>query len=63
MSGYRFRVEDGKLVLQVMTRSAGHYDCGYSYAREPEWRDAKVEDIPVSDPFGRLFDAQPECGP
>lgn len=47
---YRFRVDDRKLVLQVYQppkRSSYSYD----YERDGEWRDAKVEDIPVADPF------------
>lgn len=47
MSGYRFRVDDGKLVLQVQVFPR---PC-YGYERDPTWRDATVEDIPVSDPF------------
>jgi hypothetical protein len=47
---YRFRVDDGKLVLQVMesARESAYYG---GYEREPKWRDAKVEDIPITDPF------------
>lgn len=35
-NAYRFRVDEGKLVLQVLIPKAhlGYYD------REPEWRDA-----------------------
>lgn len=48
---YRFRVNDsGQLVLQVQEQSPD-YDF-YGGRRESVWRDAKVEDIPVSDPFG-----------
>ena len=48
--GYRFRVDEGRLVLQVQEASAGYYN--YGAEREAKWRDAKVEDIPVLDPFG-----------
>lgn len=45
---YRFRVDEGKLVLQVLVKR----DCAaYGWQRDPEWRDATVEDIPVADPF------------
>ena len=46
---YRFRVDDGKLVLQVYESPARNYT--YGYEREGKWRDAGVEDIPVTDPF------------
>lgn len=46
---YRFRVDDGgKLVLQIATDRGGY---NYGVPSEPKWRDAKVEDIPVADPF------------
>ena len=47
---YRLRVtDDGLLVLQVQEYEERSY--GYSQAREPAWRDAKVTDIPVYDLF------------
>jgi hypothetical protein len=45
--GYRFRVDDGKLVLQVYVPPRDPF----AYGREGAWRDATVEDIPVADPF------------
>lgn len=49
MKTYRFRVDDGKLVLQVaMPRKNDAYVWRDD---DPRWRDATVEDIPVADPF------------
>lgn len=46
---YRFRVnEEGALVLQVLEKSERHF---YGYEGTATWRDAKVSDIPVRDPF------------
>lgn len=46
---YRVRVnEAGQLVLQVYISPVSTQ---FSYDREGTWRDAKVEDIPVSSPF------------
>jgi hypothetical protein len=49
VSSYRVRVgEGGVLVLQVL----GYLDNEYGgYRCSAKWRDAKVEDIPVADPF------------
>lgn len=46
MSAYRFRVEGELLVLQVFEVERNQYspDTG-------AWRDAKVQDIPVFEPF------------
>jgi hypothetical protein len=50
---YRFRVDEGKLVLQVYDppKIGGTYY--YEREREGTWRDASVADIPVTDPFQR----------
>lgn len=46
---YRFRVsEAGNLVLQVYEYPKQN---PYTYGDEGKWRDAKVEDIPVTNPF------------
>jgi hypothetical protein len=53
---YRFRVDDGKLVLQVYAPpKTGPYD----YDRTGTWRDAQVEDIPVTDMFTRVVEREP----
>jgi hypothetical protein len=52
---YRFRLEGELLVLQVCEYKQ---DYGYSVSRLT-WRDAKVADIPVRDPFAR--DPAPDC--
>lgn len=46
---YRFRVDEGKLVLQLLETGSD----SYGWARQGKWRDATVEDIPVADPFRR----------
>lgn len=50
MSKYRLRAEGELLVLQVLVeRASSMYD---NYRHAAEWRDAKIEDIPVGDVFG-----------
>lgn len=46
MSDYRFRVDEGKLVLQLRVLDESGWN------PRQTWRDATVEDIPVSPPFG-----------
>lgn len=48
---YRFRTEGDLLVLQVMEPMINH---GFGFRDAATWRDAKVQDIPVNDPFSRV---------
>lgn len=42
ISNIRFRLDGDKVVLQVLFENHRNH---YEYEREPEWRDAKVEDL------------------
>jgi len=53
MSTYRLRAEGALLVLQVQ---AFRDSSQYAYDLEPQWRDAKLEDIPIQD----LFQSEPQ---
>lgn len=43
--------ETGKLILQIGQYRHRNFGYGYQDDDKMEWRDAKVEDIPVSNPF------------
>lgn len=55
--GFRFRVDEGKLVLQVLEEKESH---GYGWPMRGEWRDATVGDIPVVNPFQQVEYRYPE---